>query len=546
MEKNSKSIEQLTNELETIKQENKLLKTQLQVHDQNGDTEKFRKVIKKYFDSITLNIKDKKHAENKLREHQELYKQILKNVTDMISIIDASGKFVYASPSHKKYVGYSPEELVGKDVFNLLHPDDLNYLKKIFNEAKPKDENQLYEFRFLTKNGTYKTIEGQGKPIFNNDKTLEQVIISARDITVKAESQKKEDAYLKAYEFLTQTAMELADFPLHKDIYIYIGKKLREILPETCIVINRVDNRNKKITTCVTEGLNKIQEELKDHSEQDIDETINQSLKETVSDKLIYLGESAITKEIDLKTEVSKILVDSYPSHKIYKIGFGLNSELYALAYFIKSQKISRISQYVLEIFTKQVSIALQKRYTEQELSISEKFHRRITENMVDMISISDSKGNLKYVSPAHKKTLGYTENEMLGKNLFDFLHPNDTFFIYNLVNDVLKENQNAKAEFRYRTKKGTYIWLESIGKRLYDNDNNLEGFIFATREITEKKESLNNLSFLSESGHSFLKIPTREEIFQYIGKKLTKKYRKSIVVVTSYNIRKRYRGKLK
>ena len=50
---------------------------------------------------------------------------ITDSISDMIAVVDATGTFVYASPSHARELGHEPEQLVGSGVAALVHPDDL-------------------------------------------------------------------------------------------------------------------------------------------------------------------------------------------------------------------------------------------------------------------------------------------------------------------------------------------------------------------------------------------------------------------------------------
>jgi PAS domain S-box-containing protein len=161
---------------------------------------------------------------------------------------------------------------------------------------------------------------------------------------------------------------------------------------------------------------------------------------------------------------------------------------------------------------------------------------QKIIENLTELVSITDTKGKFTYVSPSHYNVLSYSPEELEGKSIFDFLHPNDTGKIYSLFKEKIKEQSTGKTEYRYQTKNGNYIWLETFGKTIINEKGEPQGAIFTTREITEQKIAHEKLTFLSESGTKFLQIPSEEEIYQYIGRKIKKKFRKDLVVVNSYD----------
>lgn len=55
-----------------------------------------------------------------LREREERFRSLIEHSSDGIMLIDAAGKVLYASPSTKRILGFTPEELVGRDVFKTL------------------------------------------------------------------------------------------------------------------------------------------------------------------------------------------------------------------------------------------------------------------------------------------------------------------------------------------------------------------------------------------------------------------------------------------
>ncbi|MFO8233949.1 MAG: PAS domain S-box protein [Bacteroidales bacterium] len=484
-----------------------------------------------------------KQESQKLKTEQKFNRLILDNIKDMISVLDKEGKFVYVSPSHKQYTGYEPSELLHTDAFQYIHPEEVELVKRIFIQAGKKLELGSIEFRALTKSGKYIHLEGVAKPLLNQDGSVKSILISSRDISAKVETRKSEEAYLRAYEFLTKASMELNDLPQHQNIDKYITTILHSFLPRSIIVMHSFDYRNAQI------NLRSIQGSLKEkinwislfeHLKEQPLNLRSYPVDTLQSGNIEYLGDIS-TEEVKhyFHEEIFSSLHKISPHLKVFGMGLIVNKRVTANVFIISEQQITTTEFYTLGVLAKQVSLKMEKREAKRELSESEKFYRRITENMGDIISITDSRGTLRYVSPSHEKILGYSNKEMIGKSIFNFLHPADTFNFYSFIIEKEKEAFPEKVEFRAKTKRGEYLWFESMGKQLDDENGNFEGFIFSMREISEKKETLNNLSFLYGAGNNFLKIPGQQEIFQYIGKKVGKRYRQTIVFVTSYNSKK-------
>jgi PAS domain S-box-containing protein len=54
-----------------------------------------------------------------------LFCSVLQHGSDVFTVLDADGTIRYQSPSIERVLGYKPEELLGKNAFNYVHPEDL-------------------------------------------------------------------------------------------------------------------------------------------------------------------------------------------------------------------------------------------------------------------------------------------------------------------------------------------------------------------------------------------------------------------------------------
>ena len=112
---------------------------------------------------IMTDITAKKQTEDALRESEEKNKNIINNLLDTILIIDISGKFLYSSPQIYNLSGYTPEEIVGKNGFSFIHPDDLNNAINTLKNALAKRERVYIEYRTRHKDGHYIHVSSSGR-----------------------------------------------------------------------------------------------------------------------------------------------------------------------------------------------------------------------------------------------------------------------------------------------------------------------------------------------------------------------------------------------
>jgi len=106
-----------------------------------------------------------------------------------------------------------------------------------------------------------------------------------------------------------------------------------------------------------------------------------------------------------------------------------------------------------------------------------------------DIITVLDESGTIKYESPSVTRILGYDSGELIGRNGFDFIHPDDVNELLATFDDLLSEPEaTVTAEYRFRTADGEWRWLEVRGTNQLDHDA-INGVVTNNRDITDRKE---------------------------------------------------------
>jgi PAS domain S-box-containing protein len=95
-----------------------------------------------------------------LRTSQESYEELFTNASDAIWVHDMDGKIVIANKACEKVTGYSPDELTGKNVSELMPPDALSIARGIKTKLlKGQSIDQRYDQRLIKKDGSEAIIE---------------------------------------------------------------------------------------------------------------------------------------------------------------------------------------------------------------------------------------------------------------------------------------------------------------------------------------------------------------------------------------------------
>jgi diguanylate cyclase (GGDEF)-like protein/PAS domain S-box-containing protein len=158
--------------------------------------------------------------------------------------------------------------------------------------------------------------------------------------------------------------------------------------------------------------------------------------------------------------------------------------------YLMKGQVDARL-------LVRSIRYAIERKRADDTLKSTEERFKLMIQNVLDLITILDVDGTMKYVSPSHHRILGYEDEELLGRRVFDFVHPEDFPRVFDVFTEGLQNaNRLYSAEFRVRHKEGYWLIIESIGK-LCPAEMGL-GVVVNSRDVTERKKMEERLRSLS------------------------------------------------
>ncbi|NIR50113.1 PAS domain S-box protein [candidate division KSB1 bacterium] len=135
------------------------------------------------------NVTELKQAHEELQQREEHFRSLIENASDIITIVDAEGKFTYQSPAVERVLGYKPKDLLGKNAFDLVHPDDVNLVQEKFRQVMEHPGSaETAWFRFRHKNGSWRVLESTGKTL-SKDSNETGMVINSRNITQRKQAQ---------------------------------------------------------------------------------------------------------------------------------------------------------------------------------------------------------------------------------------------------------------------------------------------------------------------------------------------------------------------
>lgn len=144
---------------------------------------------------IIRNISDRKRAELALAESEHRYRLVTENMTDLVCLHATDGRYLYVTPSCQALLGYTQAELVGRNPYDLFHPDDRPKVEKSHEVALAGNAIPV-RYRIRHRLGHYIWLETLTKPIWDAAGTLTHLQTTSREVSdrVRMERQLRHDA----------------------------------------------------------------------------------------------------------------------------------------------------------------------------------------------------------------------------------------------------------------------------------------------------------------------------------------------------------------
>ena len=440
--------------------------TRLWSEKEKLDLLSFSKVFAQYFYTETL--------EKELFSKEDVLQKAIENSNDGYWHIDLSENQMHFSRQWKRMLGFDESEIEDSfDTFEkLLHPDDKDLVLQVLDPyMKIGVGSYECEYRIRNKAGKYLWVLTRANVNFSDNGIPIQFVATNTDITSRIEYKRKLS--------LSEAKFKMLIGSIHEIIF-------------------EID---------YTGMFTFLNEAWERHLLLKVDKSIG-----TESSKYIHPEDRAI---------FNNVLSKDYPRQEVTH----LTKELRFIAANGKSVwmeahfSIQYTNQHeVLEVKGTLVNID-ERKLGEIAKQASENKLARISENISDLISEIDEKGNYLFMSNSVRGMMGKNPEVFIGKNSLLNVHPDDRKKVKENVFEQLINGANRVVEqYRVVVASGKYIWVESIVQPLLSASGK-RTFISASRDISarrkveedmqlalKKEQDLNELKsrFITMTSHEF------------------------------------------
>jgi PAS domain S-box-containing protein len=121
---------------------------------------------------------------------------------------------------------------------------------------------------------------------------------------------------------------------------------------------------------------------------------------------------------------------------------------------------------------------------------------QRVVEELKDFLHILTPDGRIIYISPSAKQLTGYSQDDLVGKFIVDFIHPDDSGIYVREFNESIASGNTLRFFYRFRKQNGEYTIFESHGHPHLTSDASssagfCRGFFMMARPYPTKNAEL-------------------------------------------------------
>jgi PAS domain S-box-containing protein len=169
-------------------------------------------------------------AQEKLRQSEELYRDLFENTTELIQSVDFQGNILYVNAMWKEALGYTDSEIENQNILNFVHPDSKEHCKQAMDKVFLGEKIDTIEFAFFTKTKKKILVEGNMSTKRNKEGKIVATRGIFRDITERRQAEEtikfSEERYRAIYD---QAFLGIARIDLGGK-YIQANHQMRKIL----------------------------------------------------------------------------------------------------------------------------------------------------------------------------------------------------------------------------------------------------------------------------------------------------------------------------
>jgi PAS domain S-box-containing protein len=180
-------------------------------------------------------------SKEELEQSEQKFRALVQEGSDLLGILNIDGFYSFVSENYKKILGYDPCELVEKNAYQFIHPEDFDRVKEQFYLLEDQKQVRISPFRFKNKEGEFRWIQTTATNLMN-DSAVQGIVANSRDVTTVVEQAREIEHINERYQ-LAATATEdlIYDWDLANNKVTRFHRSRKELFGYPSDIVNRRD-----------------------------------------------------------------------------------------------------------------------------------------------------------------------------------------------------------------------------------------------------------------------------------------------------------------
>ncbi|MFA5269347.1 MAG: PAS domain S-box protein [Methanoregula sp.] len=422
---------------------------------------------RKFRVGLGVDISKRKRAEALLRESEEKYRRIFETANEGIWGMDRNFRTTFVNQKITDLLGYSGTEMIGKRITEFMHPDELDD-NSVREQNRRNGKKESYERHLIGKDGRSCWVWVSETPRTGADGAFEGSFAMLTDITKRREAEQALRALFRS--MVGTTGPE----SLKK-----ITENISSLLGADCVMVGELcpDRISVKVLAMLLDG----------KDVEDFSYSLRGTPCEDVAAKGFCIYPDHARDLFPHAKDLADLSIHGYAGTPLRDSG---GETLGILCILSRAPfKVDQVTREIIDLFAVKASAEIERKRAESLLKTSEEKYRRIVETANEGIWGMDRNFRTTFVNQKITDLLGYPSNEMIGKHITEFMHPDE------LADNVVRtqnrmEGKRETYERRLLKKDGHSCWMLVSASPLADPDGHFEGSFAMMIDITRRREA--------------------------------------------------------
>ncbi|MFX0152853.1 MAG: PAS domain S-box protein, partial [Candidatus Hodarchaeota archaeon] len=407
------------------------------------------------FRGLVRDISKRKQIEEELKESEARYRTLITTMNEGVWVTDLQNNTTFVNPALEKMMGFSLEELMGKNVKEFLHPDSITFFDEVTADRLIRGiPASTYELKWTRKDGSILITRVAGTALYNGQKEVIGSFGALSDITAEKQAQealqKSEERYRRLIELspdaITLTDLEFNIIAANQQAVIQNGaESAEELIGLNALELIHPEDRQRAI----------------------------ENAQETMSSRRIIQTEYRLLRKNGsfFPAELKASMIDDDEGNPT---GF----------------------------------IAVTRDITDRKRVEDELREKAVlVEKMEEGVILEDTKGYITFLNPRAAELLGYTEEELIG-NHWSYLVREEDQDKAHAESAKRPKGISSTYELTAVTKDRRHISVIVTATPLFTKTGTFKGVLDVFTDITERKkveEALRQVKLEEEQYHAML-----------------------------------------